>query len=106
MRRGEIYWADLPHPLGRRPVVVLTRDAAIPVLRWITVAPITGTVRGIPTEVPVGRAEGLARDSVISTDNVQTIRKSRLEHDSVGALRLRKIRELDAALRFALDIRY
>lgn len=61
-----------------RPVVVLTREIVRPYLRNVTVAPITSTVRGLSTEVPVGSANGLERDSVISCDNITTIPADRL----------------------------
>jgi mRNA interferase MazF len=56
-----------------RPVVVLTREQVRPFLMSVTVAPITSTIRGLSTEVPVGKANGLDRDSVISCDNVTTV---------------------------------
>lgn len=106
MNRGEIYWADLPEPLGRRPAVILTRDAAIPARRRVTVAPVSRTTRNIPAEISVGKAEGLRDDSVASMDNILTIPKSVLVRKPLGVLGPQKIRELDGALRFALDIRY
>jgi mRNA interferase MazF len=66
--RGELYWAELGPPAGRRPVCVLTRDAAIAVLQTVTCAPITRTIRGIRSEVEVGRQQGLTETSVISCD--------------------------------------
>jgi mRNA interferase MazF len=71
--RGELYWADLGPPAGRRPVCVLTRDAAIAVLQTVTCAPITRTIRGIGSEVEVGPEQGLPETSVISCDNLLTI---------------------------------
>jgi len=56
-----------------RPVLILTREQVRPLLTSITVAPITGTIRGLSTEVPVGQANGLDRDSVISCDNITTV---------------------------------
>lgn len=104
MRRGEVYWAALPEGLGRRPVVVLTRTTAIPVLTKIVVAPITRTVRGIPTEVPVGDQEGLREDSVINLDDINTVLKRWLDPDPVGALGPVATRRLDAALKYTLEI--
>ncbi len=63
-------------PGGRHPAVIVTRDRAIPLLRNVTVARITSTIRGIPTEVPVGREQGLRRESVINCDNLYTVPKS------------------------------
>ncbi len=61
-----------------RPVLVLTRPAVRPVLNSVTVAPITTTIRGLSTEVPVGRTNGLDHDSVVSCDNVTTIPRTAL----------------------------
>lgn len=104
--RGEVYWADLGPPAGRRPVCVLTRDAAIAVLHSVTCAPITRTIRGIHSEVEVGPGEGLPETSVISCDNVLTVPQSVLDPAAVGHLDQIKRAELDQALRYALDIRF
>ncbi|MBN2114086.1 MAG: type II toxin-antitoxin system PemK/MazF family toxin [Acidimicrobiia bacterium] len=69
-----MWWAEAEDK--RRPVLVVTRSEAVPVLTWLMVAPITRTVRGIPTEVPVGPEQGLAVESVASFDNLQPIRRS------------------------------
>ena len=104
--RGEVYWADLGPPAGRRPVCVLTRDAAIAVLHTVTCAPITRTIRGIRSEVEVGPEQGLPRTGVISCDNVVTIPQAVLDSGPIGNLGEIKRAELDRALRYALDIRY
>ena len=104
--RGDVVWADLGLPAGRRPVCVLTRDAAIEVLTSVTCAPITRTVRGIRSEVEVGTAEGLPEVSVINCDNVVTIPKSALTEKPAGQLNDEKRSSLDRALRYALDIQY
>ncbi len=104
--RGEVYWADLGPPAGRRPVCVLTRDAAIAVLSAITCAPITRTIRGIRSEVEVGAAQGLSDQSVISCDNLITIPATLLDSEPVGHLELDARIKLDQALRYALDIQY
>lgn len=104
--RDEIYWADLGPPAGRRPVCILTRTAAIPVLRTVTCAPITRTIRGIASEVEVGRAEGLPEDAAITCDNLLTVPQAALDPEPVGVLPPGKRVELDRALRFALDIAY
>ncbi len=56
-----------------RPVLILTRPQVRPYLNAITIAPITSTIRGLSTEVPVGKANGLDRESVVSCDNITTI---------------------------------
>ena len=104
--RGDIVWADLGAPAGRRPVCVVTRDAAIDVLNAITCAPITRTVRGIRSEVDVGPNEGLPETSVINYDNLVTIPKDLLDSAPVGQLGVRARVDLDRAMRYALDIQY
>ena len=81
--QGDIWWAEAENK--RRPVLVVTRTEAIPVLEWIIVAPVTRTIRGIPTEVPLGKEEGLAVACVASFDNLQPIRRAFLTQP-VGSL--------------------
>jgi mRNA interferase MazF len=104
--RGDIVWADLGPPAGRRPVCVLTRDAAIEVLSAVTCAPITRTVRGIRSEIAVGTDEGLPDACVITCDNIVTLPKTMLVEEAVGHVGLEKRAALDQALRYALDIQY
>ena len=104
--RNEIYWGDLGEPSGRRPVVVLTRDAAASVLTAVVCAPITRTKRGIRSEVEVGTEEGLPQQSVVSCDNILTVPITRLDADPVGRLGIVKRAQLDQALRYSLDIAY
>ena len=104
--RGDIIWADLGSPAGRRPVCVLTRDAAIQVLSAVTCAPITRTIRGIRSEVKVGSEEGLPEVSVITCDNIVTWPITLLASSRVGHLSIGKRAELDPAIRYALDIEY
>ena len=106
VERGDIIWADLGPPAGRRPVCVLTRDAAIAVITAITCAPITRTIRGIRSEVDVGPAQGLLDQSVINCDNLITIPTTLLDSENVGHLDLNSRIKLDQALRYALDIQY
>lgn len=104
--RNEIYWADLGPPAGRRPVCVITRDAAASVLTAITCAPITRTTRGIRSEVSIGPDEGIPETCVISCDNIITVPVEALDGEPVGQLDEIKRSELDRALRYALDILY
>lgn len=104
--RGDIIWADMGGLAGRRPVCVLTRDAAIQVLSAVTCAPITRTIRGIRSEVEVGSEEGLPEVSVITCDNIVTLPFTLLASSRVGQLGSGKRAELDHAIRYALDIRY
>jgi len=104
--RNDIYWADLGPPAGRRPVCVLTRDAAIDVLASVTCAPITRTVRGIRSEVELGPEHGLPEVCVISCDNVITVSIDDLDDEPVGHLDEVARARLDQALRYSLDIIY
>lgn len=104
--RGDIVWADAPEPMGRRPVCVVTRDAAIPALERVTVVGVTRTIRGLGSEVPVGGEEGLATPSVINCDDIIRLPKYALDPEPVGRVDEAKRIALDQALRFALDIRY
>ena len=81
--QGEVWWAEAEDK--RRPVLVVTRSEAVPVLTWIVVAPVTRTVRGIPTEVPLGAEEGLPAACAAAFDNVQPLRRSFLA-ERVGRL--------------------
>ena len=101
LNRGEIYDADSPD--GRRPVVVLTRDWAIPLLANVTVAGITATIRGLPTEVPLGREHGLDRESAVNCDNLFTLSKSSFGRRR-GELDPQSTERLRSALVLALDL--
>ena len=99
-RQGEIWWAEAEDK--RRPVLVITRSEAVPVLTWILVAPVTRTVRGIPTEVVLGADEGLAVECAAAFDNLQPLRRSFLT-EPVGDLGARRRHELCVALRALAD---
>ena len=86
-----------------RPVVILTREVVRPHLARVTVAPITTTIRGLSTEVSVGRANGLDRDSVVSCDNIVTVPTSTVGR-CVGHLLPTQETELAQAIRAAFDL--
>jgi mRNA interferase MazF len=103
VRRGEVWWADLPRPIGRRPVVLLSRDAAYRVRTAITVAPVARTVRNIPVEVPLGPADGLPAPCVVNLDDITTIPRA-LVTERITALSPERMHEVGEAARFALDL--
>ncbi|MCY3022417.1 MAG: type II toxin-antitoxin system PemK/MazF family toxin [Planctomycetota bacterium] len=103
MRRGEVCWYKFPHPDKRRPVVILTRDSALEFLHEVTVAPVTTTIRDIPTEVLLTRADGLPTDCAVNLDHIQTVSRSRLG-PLIATLRPEKMAALRAALLFALGL--
>jgi mRNA interferase MazF len=98
--RGEIWTHEFRKPDKRRPVLVLSRPEAIDVLHTAMVAPITSTIRGIPSEVVVGSAEGLKHDSAVNLDHVQTVEQARLIK-YVGRLAPEKMRAVCRALAIA-----
>jgi mRNA interferase MazF len=104
--RDDVYWADLGPPAERRPVCILTRDAAIEVLTSVTCAPITRTIRGIRSEVEIGTEQGLPEPCVINCDNVITVPIGALDDAPVGRLDEASRASLDRALRYSLDIVY
>ncbi len=99
-RRGEIWLYTFKPPDKKRPVVVLTRQAVLPLLRTAMVAPVTSDVRGLPSEVAVGIAEGLKYDSVINLDRVQTVERRLLRH-YMGSLSEAKMARVCRALAIA-----
>jgi mRNA interferase MazF len=76
--QGQIWWANLPEPLGWRPVLILTRDAALPKLQYATVAPLTRTTRGIDSEVVLEPEDGVPTRSAVTLDNIATIEQDLL----------------------------
>ena len=100
LRRGEIWLYRFATPDKRRPVVILSRNRALPLLRTAVVAQITSTIRGIPSEVVIGPDEGLKTPSAINLDHIQTVEQSNL-HNYVGALSEEKMQEVCRALAIA-----
>ncbi len=103
MRRCEVWWADLPPPAGRRPVVLLSRDEAYAVRAQVTVAPVTTNRRRIPVEVDLGPGDGLPKSCVVNLDSIVTIPKTHLEQ-CIVLLRPEKVKQIEEALRFALGM--
>jgi mRNA interferase MazF len=103
VKRGEIWWAELPRPAGRRPLILLSRDEAYEVPRLVTVTPVTTRVRGIPVEVPLGPKDGMPRECVVNLDTVTTIPKDALK-ERLTILSRAKMTAVERALRFALGI--
>ena len=97
--QGEIWWAE--SEARRRPVLVVTRSEAIPVLNRILVAPVTRTIRGIPTEVRLGHEDGLPEPCAASFDNLQPVPKSFLTA-RLGSIWYRRY-EICAALEAVSD---
>jgi len=103
MRRGEVWWGEFPAPIGRRPVVLLSRDSAYRVRSAATVAPVTRTIRNIPLEVALDENDGLPSRCVANLDDIATIPKTLIRR-RIAVLSAEKMQEVEAAIRFALDL--
>lgn len=101
MNRGDVCWYTFKAPDKKRPVLILTRDSAIAVLHSVTVAPITSTIRSIPTEVVLTKDDGMPDTCAANFDNLQTVPKTNIGNRIVR-LTARKMREARVALSFAL----
>jgi mRNA interferase MazF len=101
MRRAEVRWYRFSRPDKKRPVLLLTRDSALEFLGKVTIAPVTSTVRDIPSEVVLTTEDGMSRECAINLDHVQTVSKSRLGA-VITILGPKRMLEVRSALLFAL----
>ena len=101
VRQYEIWWADLPKPAGRRPVLLLSRDDAYGVLNKFVAAEITATIRNIPIEVKLGLSEGMPKPCVVNFDNLRTISKAHL-HKKISRIPAKRVPEVKRAVGYAL----
>lgn len=101
MNRGDVCWYTFNAPDKKRPVLVLTRESAISVLNSVTVAPITSTIRSIPTELLLTAQDGVPHTCAANFDNLQTVPKSNIG-DRITRLTSRRMKEAAAAVSFAL----
>jgi len=97
MKRGEVRWYKFKRPDKKRPVVILTKDSILEYLSEVTVAPVTSTIRNIPSEVSLSAQDGMYDDCAINCDHMQTVSKSKM-----GALITTLSKEKLTALRYAL----
>ena len=103
MKRGDVFWYAFQSPDKRRPVLLLTRNSAIPVLSGVTVAPITSTIRDIPTEVQLTKDDGMPMSCAVNLDNIQTVPKQKLL-ERITHLSSKKLAEVGHAAAFALGL--
>ena len=103
LSRGEVRWYSFARPDKKRPVVILTRDTVLEYLGETTIAPITRTVRGIASEVPLGPEDGLPDTCAVNLDHVQTVARGRLGA-LITMLPARRMAEIREALLFALEM--
>jgi mRNA interferase MazF len=101
VNQGDVYWYTFRTPDKRRPVLILTRASAIRFLTGITIAPITSTIRGIPSEVVLTTTDGLRSECAANCDNIQTVPKANLGA-FITHLSQAKMREVRKAIEFAL----
>lgn len=101
MKQYETWWAELPQPIGTRPVVLLSRDSAYEYLSRVLAVEVTSHVRGIPQEIALGAREGLPQRCVANLDNLRAVPKKALRQRA-GRLSPRRIEELKRALGYAL----
>jgi mRNA interferase MazF len=101
MKRGEVRWYKFSRPDKRRPVVILSRDSALEFLGEVTVAPVTSTIREIPTEVLLSSADGMPRNCAVNLDHIQTVSKGKIG-PLIATLGARTMLEMRSALLFAL----
>ncbi len=103
MHRGEVRWYKFSHPDKRRPVVILTRDSALDFLGEVTVAPVTSTVRDIPSEIALGEEDGMPRACAVNLDHIQTVSKGKIGA-LITTLSTDRMAQVRQALRFALAL--
>lgn len=103
MKHGEIRWYKFVKPDKKRPVLILTRDSVLEYLAEITVAPITSTIRNIPSEVFLSKGDGIPRDCTVNCDHLQTVSKGKIG-SLITSLTPAKMADVGRAIRFALDI--
>lgn len=103
MQRGEVWWASIPEPTGRRPVLLLSRNRAIQVREYVTVALITRTIRHLPVEVSLETEDGMPKSCVVNLDDINTIPKKLLSQ-RLTTLSEDRMRLVERALKFALDL--
>ncbi|MFH0814446.1 MAG: type II toxin-antitoxin system PemK/MazF family toxin [Pseudomonadota bacterium] len=103
MKRGEVRWYKFKGPDKKRPVVILTRNSILEYLVEVTVAPVTSTIRDIPSEVLLSQHEGMHNDCAINCDHIQTVSKSKIG-SLITTLSKEKLDEIRNAISFALNL--
>ena len=103
MKRGDVRWYKFKHPDKKRPVVILTRNSILEYLGEVTIAPVTSTMRDIPSEVLLSRLDGMHNDCAINCDHIQTVSKSNVG-SMITSLSKEKLSEVRDAINFALNL--
>ena len=103
MKRDEVRWYKFQPPDKNRPVLILTRDSILEYLGEVTVAPITSTIRGIPSEVFLSKEEGMPKDCAVNCDHIQTVSKGKIG-SRITTLSSEKMDQVHEAILFALNL--
>jgi mRNA interferase MazF len=103
VKRGEVRWYKFKHPDKKRPVVILTRNSILEYLSEVTVAPVTSTIRDIPSEVLLSRRDGMHNDCAVNCDHIQTVSKSNIG-SLITSLSKEKLSKIRDAVDFALNL--
>jgi mRNA interferase MazF len=103
MKRGEVRWYKFQRPDKKRPVLILTRDSALDFLADVTVAPVTSTIRNIPSEIVLTKNDGMPRDCVANFDHIQTVSRGKIG-PLITTLSQDKMLETRSAIEFALGL--
>jgi len=103
MKRGDIRWYKFRGPDKKRPVLILTRNSILEYLNEVTVAPVTSTVRDIPSEVFLSKDDGMQKDCAINCDHIQTVSKTKVGR-LITDLNPAKLKKVSEAIRFALEL--
>ena len=103
MKRGEVRWYKFKHPEKKRPVIILTRNSILEYLGEVTIAPVTSTIRDIPSEVLLSRLDGMHNDCAINCDHIQTVSKSNVG-SMITSLSKEKLSKVRDAINFALNL--
>ena len=103
MKRGEIRWYKFKAPDKKRPVLILTRDSILEYLGEVTIAPITSTVRNIPSEIFLNMQDGMMKDCAINFDHIQTVSKGKIG-PLITTLSSNKLDQVRKAILFSLKL--
>ena len=103
MKRGDIRWYRFKDPDKNRPVLILTRDSILEYLNEVTVAPVTSTIRDIPSEVFLSNDDGMPKACAINCDHLQTVAKAKVGR-LITSLNQTKLKKVSDAIGFALDL--
>jgi len=103
MQRGEIRWYKFKSPDKKRPVLILTRNSIIEYLGEITIAPLTTSIREIPSEIFLSQSDGMPRECAINFDHIQTVQKNKIGA-LISTLSNDRLVEVKQAINFALEL--